>query len=937
MTWRVWWRQVTSAPSLMLTTFAATLVAAVLATGAPRLLEQVSDDDLKDAIASVEPEERNITIARDHRIGAGSRADPFNYVDRNGQKYIDDDFPPSVSAIVADQGFVVDSPPYTVSSFPDDIEGPFPTTFRFRYQSGVEEELTIVEGHLPERRAPIPMFEGPDCPDDPLAVDGFEADSEIQCSVVPISVYEVAITAETAEAMMLSVGDLVTLTPDASDPAWTFSIGDVLTRRLILSISGFVELTDPSGEYWYADTALHQPVITENADFRLIDATGLMRPDVYRDLLVDTFGVPLEYTWRYYVDPELVGQDQVGDLAADLTKIAPRDAIVSTLLPRVIDDFIAQRAQTVALMSTTIAGVLVVAVAVLFMLASLWDQRWRSAALLAVDRGSSRVQTFMAVTRHAVVAVVPATITGFVLTLLLVPDVSSPLAVRAAVALAVGGSVAIVVATSRGSAARSKAPAADEPDAPVSTARRLVRDSFVLIAGAGSVVLLRRRGSLDDTGDVDLEFDLLLATAPAIVGLAIGLIALRVYSPLVRLCSRIGARSPGAVPLVGFRRLVGHTNAAHTPFIVILLAVGVAVFASIVRSSIEAGQTDHAWQAIGADFRVSAHTSGAPLPRTVDAGDLDAESAAPARLYPDTIVTGGGDLSVVDLLAIDVHGHRVVFSGSPTDPSILDPIDGPLPPSDGPSPSIPALVSSELARGGARELDLALGADTPTAAVAGVLERFPGLSTTTPFVVVSMEHLRDVSEVLPTAPSLLFLRASESNGQQIEEHLDDVAPTTHVTARHESMDAVAGDPFAQWVNRGLALVRAFAISLAGLAAVSVVAVTSNTRTREIGLLRTLGLETRQATILTAMEQIVPVAFALIVGTGFGVGVAHLLTPALDLEAFTGGVLPVDLIVEVTPVLNAVVVLAVVLAVAVIAAIRFDRSRNDASMLRVGDE
>ena len=922
---RVWLRQISAAPSLITTMFAATLVAAVIATGAPRLLEQVSDDDLKDAIASVEPEERNITVSRDHRIGAGSRAEPFNYVGRNGTRFLEEDFPTSVASVVHDQRFVVDSPPYKVSSFPDDVEGPFPTTFRFRYQDGIEEQLTIVSGHMPERRARVPMLEGPDCPEDPLATDDFEADPEVRCSLVHVPVYEVVVTEATAEAMMISVGDDVLLGADASDPAWTFAIGDVLTRRLILSISGVVELSEPGLEYWYADTALHQPVINENADFRMISATGLMRPDTYRELLHDTFAVNFDYTWRYFVDPALVDQDQADDLAIDLEKIAPRDAAVSTLLPRVIDEFVEQRAQTVALMSTTVAGVLVVAVAVIFMLASLWDQRQRAATVLMIDRGGSRVQTLLGATRHAVVAVIPATAGGLAIGWFLVPDVSAPLSVRAALALGGGGVIAVVVATSRGSAARSIAPAADEPEATVSTARRFVRDAFVVVAGAGALVLLRRRGSIDESRDVDLEFDLLLAVAPAVVGLAVGLVALRLYTPLVRFCARIGARDPGPVPMVGFRRLARQSLAAQTPFIVILLAVGVAIFSSVVGASIASGQADHAWQAVGADYRVSAHASGVPLPRTVDARDLDVDSAALGTLYPEAVVTASGDSTSVNLLAVAVADHREILSGSPADPSVLDPIAGDLGSGDDRPPPLPALVSPGLDAGDSSVLELALGAQSSRATVAAVVDRFPGLRPDTPFVIVNLDHLRAVVETVPTAPTTLFLRAADSAGPEIESHLEEVAPTTHVTARHESMDSVAGDPFARWVNRGLGLVRVFAISLAGLAAVSVLAVTSNTRSREIGLLRTLGLGARQATALTALEQVLPVALALIVGCGFGIGVAYLLAPALDLEAFTGGVLPVDLVVEAAPVLGAVAVLMLVLTLAVVAALRFDRS------------
>ena len=100
------------------------------------------------------------------------------------------------------------------------------------------------------------------CPDDPLDTEGFADDPDVDCRVVDTPVFETAITAETAEAMMVHVGDQVMLHPDASDHLWALgALGQ--QEGYVLAISGIIELSDIDGKLWFADPALHPaPILT---------------------------------------------------------------------------------------------------------------------------------------------------------------------------------------------------------------------------------------------------------------------------------------------------------------------------------------------------------------------------------------------------------------------------------------------------------------------------------------------------------------------------------------------------------------------------------------------------------------------------------------------------------------------------------------------------
>ncbi|MGH8945032.1 MAG: hypothetical protein ACRDVL_02655, partial [Acidimicrobiia bacterium] len=314
---RVLWRQIAAAPGAATTIFIAVLLTALFITAVPRLLERVSTEDLREGMAEAEPEQRNLTAETVGRLGAGGRADPFSTVAGRGEAVLQQGFPESVKSIVTETRFLVESAQFAVSSFPDAETGPFPTFFRFRYQEVIEGELDVIDGSTPAVREPIPMLVGLECPDDPLDTEGFEETPDIDCRLVDTPVFETAITADTAEAMMLDVGDQVLLHPDTSDHLWGLgALGQ--QEGYVLAISGIIELSDIDEELWFADPALHRPRIRENPDFRLIFATGVMAEESYGPMLED---VPFRYTWRYFVDPGLVDAGDAVALRADLDKI----------------------------------------------------------------------------------------------------------------------------------------------------------------------------------------------------------------------------------------------------------------------------------------------------------------------------------------------------------------------------------------------------------------------------------------------------------------------------------------------------------------------------------------------------------------------------------------------------------------------------------------
>ena len=932
---RVLWRQIRGAPAAVTAIFVATLLTALFVTAAPRVLERVSTDDLQESLIEAAPEQRNLKAETSARIGPGSTDDPFSHVRDRGEDILQTGFPSAVQSIVPHTRYLVESAQFNVSSFPDGASGPFPTFFRFRYQDGIEDEATLIAGAMPARREPIAMLVGGQCPDDPLATEGFEPVPEVDCALVDIPVFEAAITADTAEAMMLGVGDHVTLTPDTQDRLWAPA---AITQRVsyILAISGIVELSDVTGEIWFADPYLHRPRIMENADFRLIFATGLMDPDSYGRMLNDIDVASLHYTWRYFVDPDLVDATEAATLRAEVDKvIPPNEESVVTLLPALLTEYLERRALTVRLMSTAVASLAVAAVGVVLVLAALVAERQVGATVLIRDRGASSGQLTLTSVYTGLLVVVPATLIGFLVSAALLDDTGTLVPGRGAAALAAGGTTAVVVASSPYILRRLGALRRPGTPLPARSGRRMVLEVFVLMAAAASVALLRRRGSSDAPASTDI--DPLLAMTPAVAGVAMGIVTIRLIAPLMRGLSALAAKGRALVAFIGMRRLVAMPAAGRAPTLVILVAVAVAVFSSVVRVSIAEGQESHTWQVVGADFRIDAHGPGVPLSGAVDPEALAAGMPwAEAALLGDVEVSGTNRAPGVSVLAVDATAYREVVTTPAVDLEGLQALaawsgDGPL----------PVLVSSHWSAEDAlrvgSELVVEMGTVASAVRVVDVVDRFPSLPVGAPFVVVDLPGLRRAGGDLALPATSFYVRSPESATERIATSLDGMDMLARLTSRHQVKDDLAGNPFALWVDRGLAIVFYLGVTFAMVAAVSLLAVTAARRRRDLGFLRILGLHPKQATSITALEQIPPVVLATLAGAATGAVVARLLAPALDIASFTGGLLPAEIVVDPVSIAAAAALILAALAAAVAMFVAVTRVEDYGRLLKVGDE
>ncbi len=937
-------------------TVAATIVAAVLLTtlvlgATPLLLERLGAQALEEGVLSATEPVRSISVGRNALLPGRTDNDPFGQIRATFERFFERQVPPSVQAIVGERFYVVDTPQFVVTGFPGEDDPTFDTRFRFRYQQGVDGRTTLVEGALPTVQDSIQLLRGPACPDpgtDEEAAFLAEPDPDILCEVEDVAVHQAALTAQTAAEMGAEVGSRFTLQPDTTDRLFDRLSGQDADLRMILEISGIIELTPPEEPFWFEDDRLHQPRVAQNADFTFVFATGLMDPVDYQPLIQDIGLMPSSLAYRLYVDPGLVQVSEVELLAADLRGLqasfgslgvsAADEFTVVTGLSGVIDRFLEQRRLTTSMLSLSLAGLVATALAVVALLAALVEARQRRSLVLLRNRGSSRAQLVVARILQGLALAGPGAVLGMVAATALAPEVDGTPAVRAAVGLALGGTAAIVAAGLPW-IRKDLGTLQSDDVAPVRVgARRLVLEGVVLAVAIGVVVLVRRRGAtgVEAAGG---SFDPLLALAPAILGGAAGLLTVRLYGLPIRGLSALVARRRGVVTFVGLRRVLRQVGAARLALVVVLLGVSTAVFASVVRYSIDEGQLDSTWRETGAAYRLTGGAPATALSSRLDLSGVGAiEATSLAARFPSARAVGEPLVvpSRVDVLALDTVDHRAVVAGTRAEDALPELAVG-AGTEESPLPAVVSRAWGERAPIVGDRFTLDLGRVVPSFVVVEVRDRFPAMPLDQPFVIVDRQAVEALEPELVLRPTIQYVRAPATAFEAIESAIVARTRAVRITAQGELYRELREAPFVRGANRGLGLVFTLSVAFAVVGAVSAMALTAAHRRRDVAYLRTLGLDTRQAVAITIVEQVPLVIVATLVGALVGVGTVLVFEPGIDLTAFAGERILESVQIDAGAIAAAAAGVMVVMALAVVSFGWMTRRESLGTVLRLGDE
>ena len=900
----------------------------------PRLFNQAADASLRDTVGGGTEPQRNVQFS----ILSEEPSDQPLVDARNQGDGLDARLPESLRGLVRGRAVAITSVRFSV-------EVPLRWVNSFislGYLEGLTDAIELKEGRLPESTGQL--F--------PPAAYGVPGEGEPQETIPRV---EIALSDKTADELGVELGDVVPVRADGSDPMFPTFQAFAQPLRAEMEVVGIFRVSDPDADAWYGDRSMQLVRFAGDEDNPQAYATGLVAPTALADLVPSS--LPFRYDWRFLVDPDRLDAGRVDGLLADVQRLSSQfltssipsatglDPVLLTGLVPLLRSYQGQRLASEAVLSVAAIGPLVLAAGAVGMVGVLLVSRRRATLALTRDRGATGLLLLGAELWEATLLVGSAAILGLLAAVLVVPGRASVASNILALAVAGAAIGALVAAT--WPAARTQLGHLHAEQAPVvgTSPRRLVLEGTAVFLAVGGIWLLRQRG-LTIGGAEEVRFDPFLAATPALAGVAMGIVAMRLYPFPIRALGWLAARRRDLVPVLGLRTVGRHPAAANLPLLVLLLTAAFGSFASVVTSTVDRGQMTASWQNLGADYRI-ARVGGGPVTRVVDPSVVDGVEAVAAG-YLDPVAgfrSEPNQRSFITLYALDPAAYDTVIAGSPISVDWPSEMTAGASAGEGigtPANPIPAIITRRLP---AASQPLQPGS-TFQVVVAGQLlsfvdveerDAFPGLPGTTTFVVAPFDLLQRAYVTTTLQPTLLMVRGPAGIGDALTATTRQQLPSAAVDSRHAAFQALQDAPLVAAVSIGFRVALLASAAYLALAVLAALTLTAAQRTRDLAFLRTLGVSARQALQLTLMEHGPPVVIALVPGVVLGIVVAFLLGPALGLSAFAGTDAALDLAID----WRAITFLAGGLLALVLAAIGVStwmaRRAQATDALRIGDD
>lgn len=344
---------------------------------------------------------------------------------------------------------------------------------------------------------------------------------------------------------------------------------------------------------------------------------------------------------------------------------------------------------------------------------------------------------------------------------------------------------------------------------------------------------------------------------------ALGVVVLRVFGPVGRMAERNALRNP---------RRTGATGAA--------LMIGLALVAclSVVGSSMVASATDELDRSVGADFIVQSGT-GQPIVPQAQAALEKVPGLDHVTQYKlaDTKVTAPSGKSKKAYLAATEPTYvqdlrREVTSGKLTDAYGADAM------------SVGSDYATEYGVKVGDVLTVAFkGGETAKLKVAAITADTGQVDNGAMYT-----HVTTLARYVPAdrMPQSLLILASAKDGQEAQAYeavKKALAPYPQYKASNQAdYKETLKDQVGQLLNIVYGLL-ALAIVVAILGVVNTLALSVVERTREIGLMRAIGLSRRQLRRMIRLESVVIALFGALLGLGLGMGWGTAAQKLLALE------------------------------------------------------
>ncbi|MBD9698413.1 hypothetical protein IGS67_02745 [Flavimobilis sp. GY10621] len=653
-----------------------------------------------------------------------------------------------------------------------------------------------------------------------------------------------------------------------------WDVGEV--RGATLSDGGYTlvgtyEVVDPSDGYWLHTPAGAGPAVLEDLDRGVtVRVLGIVDPEV----LAMTAARPVLDAWfpvsgAGVADPTTVAAQlraAAASASADLGGVR-----FSTGMPDLLDSAVADVATSRTLASFALAGPLAALALALGVGTQGLVARRREDGALARARGASGLQVRGLAALQTWCVALPAAALGAggaaALGSGVGPGAPGDLLGAAVVGTAPGLLAAALVAPPRASVARTR----------IVRALR-VAGAVVLVVAAAVVTVLALAGRLPSD-------DPLVVALPALVAAATAVLVVALVRPLLGLLVAAARRRPGPGALVGLARAARGRPGVVAGILALVVGTGVVVQATALLTTVRAGAADGAWEATGADLRLSGPRMTPELVARVEAVD-GVRLAVAAEVVTPADMRRGASGANVELLAVDTarlarldaEGYRHAL------PDGLTATDGPVPVVV--STSVRADTGGALPDGTTLQVD---GLRLPVVEVAS-RDVVAGLGRGSRWILADTGVLA-AHGLTRSAPAVLLVDVEDSLDAAavtaLGDRLAEIVGTGDVRSFAPVRDARLADPTVAWLVRGVLVGAAVAVLGVLAALVAALAAAAPARRRTLATLRSVGASTRDVRAAVAAELTGWVVPGVVVGAALGLGLTLVAVGVVDLPTFLG--------------------------------------------------
>jgi putative ABC transport system permease protein len=686
---------------------------------------------------------------------------------------------------------------------------------------------------------------------------------------------------------------------------------------LKLLVTAIVRQRQSGSAFWTQDPTVGVPSLTTPprglpppyTDIPYWVAGVFADPGQFTTMQVMFSGAGMEMTWEFPLNLNGVGAEQAQSLydklnrvtsdapllSEDLAKGTSILSVTAAPLPD-LQAFLGTQAAIETVLLLLFVSLIVTGAAVILLAARMIVLRRSAELTLLRARGGSLRQIAALMARAAVIAVVPATLIGAGLAVLLLPgDLASSALGWSLAAITVLAAVAgppLIAAWQHRRAAPAANPAritGTETGRPRIAWRRPVAEVTACAAAVGALVVLHDQG-LPPAGGTDLY----LAATPVLLAVPVVLLMLRLYPLVMRCLLAVSARSAGATGFVALSRAARSSLTGVLPAFGLVLALSLATFAGMVNSGIDRGEATASWQDNGADVAIRPGPSGAPISsaavRAIAA--VHGVQAVTAVWNTSWTVPDGEPLQVS---AVEPASYAAVVAGTPFPALPVQLGAGKAASTRGAAtagPLVSVIASPQAASllgTGTTQLDSQLAMGPIDVRVAGVVSSTPAQPGGGVLVIMPVQTLPGPAG--QPAPNLVLVTGSGIDNAQLTAVANKLIPGNATTFRSTLLAALAGSP----LQHGALLITVLTIATAAAFGLFIVllGLALGAAERELTLARLTVMGHQRPTGLVLAEAMPAVLAAALAGGVCAVLLPHLIGSAINLSAFTGTGAPVE--------------------------------------------